>query len=145
MGKRLSLSSVAVSTSIVLVVWYLNGYLLKEWKKILQHLVFSCCYDKCQNQGNLGRRGAISMYKIQSILKGSQGRSSRWDPGSETMKGCHLLTCFPKPDKLPYSYNPGPLLRDGTAHCGLDPSTSTSNQKNVLQSCPQANIIEVTP
>lgn len=46
-------------------------------------------------------------------------------------------------DSVRFLYNQDHLPRDGTTHSKLGPFTSIINQENVLQTCQQANLMEV--
>jgi hypothetical protein len=77
---------------------------------------------------NLGRRGLISSYKLESITRGSQGRSSDRNLEAETYteatKELILLTRFPWLALLPF-YT-AHLHRDSNAQSGLCPPISIS-------------------
>lgn len=50
---------------------------------------------------------------------------------------CYLLAY----DRPAFLHSPAHLSRDGAAHSGLDPSTSTTNQENASHAFPQNNLM----
>lgn len=85
-------------------------------------------------KGNLKRKELVSFYKDTK----AETQSKNLEAGTEAeVTECHIVF----PSLLP-GCHPSPtqahLPRDGTAHSGLDPPTSISNQKNA----PQVNLLE---
>lgn len=58
----------------------------------LFQLIF-CCYGKILTKETWGRKGFTSSYRLQSVIEGSQGGSSKQEHQSGTIEGCCLLVC----------------------------------------------------
>lgn len=87
------------------------------------------------------------MSPSQSIMEGSQGRTSRRESAvrteAEVMDGkallpaCSLLLAQPA-----FLYNPGPSAQGGMSHSGLALPTAIISQENATQTSPQVNLME---
>lgn len=80
-------------------------------------LLFCCC-ENTITKSNMGRKGSVSSYSLQSITDGSQSRNSsrnlEMGSGVETMEDCCFLATLS--DLLSYFFMPTTYLpRDGTA------------------------------
>lgn len=96
----------------------------KKCPVLLSYFDFCRC-DKTLASSNLGRMG---LFHLQSIIKGSRGRSLKQKPQRSTPPG--LLPASLQ--LLPYTT----LDQSGTAQGGIDRSPSTSNQENVPTGMP---------
>jgi hypothetical protein len=105
------------------------------------HTLLSLAVINIKTQGNLERRGFILAYSPSS-RGGSQGRKSRQEL---KQKPWGSVAYWLPPQGLPgllSSTTQDHLLRSGTVHSNLGPSTSII-KKMSPQNCPQANLMEV--
>ena len=87
---------------------------------------------KMMIRSHMGRKWFISAYRLQSIMKGSQGRNSRQEPGERTRAehGKTLLTDLsPWLTQSTFLDNLGWPAQGGIACSGIGPPTSIINQK----------------
>lgn len=85
-------------------------------------------------KSNLERKGFFLSFTSgsQSTTRGSQGRTSR----QELMEEWGSLASFLCPAQIAFLYNPGPWTQGDNR-----PSTTTTNQENVSQTCLQASLM----
>lgn len=79
-------------------------------------LVSVCC-DK-NNQSNLWRKTAILSYRLESTIKGSQGRELK----AETTEKCCLQICSQTYIQLSFLYNPGRINPKNGSRKTTDPN-----------------------
>lgn len=86
-------------------------------------------------KANMEKKEFISDYTSQSIMKKSQDRHLQTGTGAEATEAAAY---WPIPcgwlSLLSYAFQDH-LPRGGTAHNGLGPPTSITNQENPLQTC----------
>lgn len=100
-----------------------------------------------KTKNNLGRRNhfLFRSYKLKSIFKSEQElKAGTWEWELKQKLQRNTAYWLSPHGLLSYLSNTtqAHLLRDGTAHSGLGPSPSTSNEENTLQTCSQAKMIE---
>lgn len=71
--------------------------------------------------------------------------NSRQETKAIIVKEQLLVVLVTNSGSAPFSYSPDRLLRNGTAHSGLDPPVSVNSEENPSQTFPQANLIEANP
>lgn len=135
-----------------------TGTLVMTWRKVClcycdcscvkqreMGYIHFCCCDKTLTKTNLGRKKFISFLtlRLQSSTEDGQDRNTSEALAVETIESRCLLACSLRLmlSYLPYTAQVH-LPRKGTTHSGLGPPTLISNQENIPQTCPQANLME---
>lgn len=91
-------------------------------------------------ESNLKRKGFISSYRLNSIIKGSQGMNSRQKFEAETMVEMLLPGLLGFPSSKVQAY----LIRVDAIYSGLGLPTSVINQDNSPHTSPQGNLTKAT-
>lgn len=103
-----------------------SGYCAHEELVVLGNIPITVI--KHHEQKQFGEERVYLAYRLQSIIRGMQGRNKRQEPRGNRSRGhgWMILTDF----LSLFSYIPQDYLpKDGTTHSGVGPFTSVVNQK----------------
>lgn len=109
--------------------------LVLKWKQ-LSWLALCLCDENTMTKVTWGRKGVFALYHWGRARQEFQAETKKQEQKQRPQRNATLLL---------FIHSPGSFPMDDTAHNGLYPATSITNQENALHTQPQASLMEIVP